>query len=82
LTPTKPRYVQSLDKDGKISWTVTEDWREAHFFKSGRVAGRVLHGVDRIRTRINRGWIFEILKVTEEVLNTNLQERLEKGDAA
>ena len=81
--PEKPRYVARIDDggDGPTKWTTTKNWREANFFKSARVAGRVIHGVDRVRTRIARGWVYEIVKVTEEVLSSNLDNKLEEEAA-
>ena len=55
------------------SWTITTNWREAHFFDSGSEAGHTIWGVDRIRSRLARGWVYEVVKVTEEVLSSNLK---------
>lgn len=78
----KPRYIQSIEVEGEpVRWTTTDDWRQAHFFKSGSVAGRVVYGVDRFRSRIARGWVYEIVKVTEEILSSNLDEQLSKEEA-
>ena len=84
-TPGKAKYVRRLDLEGGgTSWTLTENWKESHFFSSARVAGRIVVGVDRLRTRIARGWVYEIVKVTEEVLSSNLEEESAnpEGEAA
>lgn len=67
-----PHYVQRLeDKDGESRWTVTRKFAEAHFFKSLRVASRVVKSVKRIKDRIQRGWFFEIILVEEEIVESN-----------
>jgi hypothetical protein len=76
-TPSKAKYVRRLELEGGgTSWTLTEDWKEANFFSSARVAGRIVVGVDRLRTRISRGWAYEIVKVTEVVLSSNLEDEI------
>ena len=79
----KARFVRRIkQEDGTDSWTTTDDWKEAHFFEAPRIAGRVLAGVDRLRTRIARGWVYEIVRVTEEVLSSNLEETTETEEVA
>lgn len=68
----EPRYVRRLDTDGEISWTVTKNWEEANYFSSEKTAARVIRGVKRLQARIADGWIYEILKVTEETVESNL----------
>ena len=82
-SPDKAKYVRRLDLEGGgSSWTLTEDWKKAHYFSAARVAGRVVVGVDRLRTRIARGWVYEIVKVTEVVLSTNLEEVIPEPEEA
>jgi len=78
----QPRFVQLLSAfDGQVSWTLTKDWQEANYFNSEVSAKRVVRGVERIRSRIENGWIYEILKVTEEIVDHNKTEEQE-GEAA
>ena len=77
--PEVPVYVRRLDTDGKVNWTTTRDWQNASYFKSQKTAERILNGVARIRARIEHGWFYEIIKVSEETIATNLplEEALE-----
>jgi len=72
----EPHYVQRIEpEEGEVQWTVTRDYDEANFFKSLRSATRVLRGVRRIADRITRGWLFEIIQVREEIMDSNVPEK-------
>ena len=72
-----PHYVRRLEEeDGQnVRWTVTKVWKEAAFFKSLRVAQRIIRSVKRIKSRIERGWLYEIIFVEEEIVDTNVVEK-------
>lgn len=77
-----PRYLRMLVKEGApVSWTLTQDWQEANYFKTDMAARRILQGIDRIKSRIERGWIYEILRVTEEIVEHNKPEQQQGGAA-
>jgi hypothetical protein len=84
--PTNAHYVQSIPTDsGGLQWTVTRVFTEAHVFKSLRTANRVVHNVRRIAGRIQRGWIYEIIEVKEEIVESNVpedQKKKKKEEAA
>lgn len=69
----KPHFVQQLEPaDGQAQWTMTRVFDEAHLFKHERVAMRVVRKVRRVRQRIDHGWLYEVLKLTEEIVDTNV----------
>jgi hypothetical protein len=83
--PKVPHYVQRLDRDKGVEWTLTRVFEESALFKSEKIAKRLVKAVARIRSRIERGWLYEVVKVTEEVLEHNLPSAPaedEKEDAA
>jgi len=68
----KPYYVEQVDGGpGDTKWTVTRVFTEAHFFKSLRVASRIINSVKRLTARIERGWCYEIIHVEEEIVESN-----------
>lgn len=73
-TPTEPLFVQRLDTHSPagVQWTVTREFDEAAIFKSERLAKRLVRSVDRLRHRIQSGWLYEIVTVTEKVIEHNL----------
>jgi len=40
-------------------------------FKSAQPIKRLLRGVKEIAERVTQGWIYEIIRVTEEIVETN-----------
>lgn len=67
-----PYYVEQVDSDpGDTKWTVTRVFTEAHFFKSLRVASRIMTAVRRLAARIEHGWCYEIIHVEEEIVESN-----------
>jgi hypothetical protein len=72
--PDTPHFVRRLDSaEGQtIQWTLTQDFKDATLFKSENIAKRLVHSVGRLKHRIERGWLFEVVKVTEEVIDHNL----------
>jgi len=85
----EPHYVQRLSSgNGEVQWTVTQVFEEAMFFKSENIAKRIVKAVGRLQHRIERGWLYEVVKVTEEVLEHNLpppstaEAEVEEGSAA
>ena len=85
--PKVPFFVRRLDPEGGgvLQWTLTEDFDEATLFRSEKIAKRVVKAVDRFRHRIDRGWYYEVVRVTEEVVDHNLppsKAEDEKEDAA
>ena len=79
--PRDPRYVARVEDDNgtNIRWTITEEFDEANFFKSVRTARRVVRGVKRVSDRIIRGWLYEIIKVDEEIVDSNIPERKQES---
>lgn len=77
--PEEPHYVARIEHDeGTVQWTVTREFTEANYFKSVKTAERVIRGVRRISDRIERGWLYEIILVEEEIVETNVPEKVEK----
>jgi len=73
--PGEAHYVQRLAPEGQgVSWTVTRKYEEACIFKSMSVASRVINNVTRLVERIKRGWLYEIILVEEEIVETNVPE--------
>lgn len=73
--PQEAHYVQRIEKDdGGIQWTVTREFTDANYFKSINTALRVVQNVRRIVERIKRGWLYEIILVEEEVVESNVTE--------
>lgn len=67
-----PYYVEQVSEDqGATKWTVTRIFSEAHFFKSLRVASRIMKAVKRLAARIEHGWCYEIIHVEEEIVESN-----------
>jgi hypothetical protein len=76
--PTAARYVARLEGDGEgdpsVQWTVTKEYTEGHFFKHLRTAVRVLRAVRRLSSRVELGWLYEIIQVDEEIVGSNVPE--------
>jgi hypothetical protein len=69
----KAHYVTLVDNEVDVhQWTLTRVWKDAHFFKRLISAQRVLRGVQRIKSRLERGWLYEIICVSEEIVDSNV----------
>ena len=77
-TPDDAHYVMSLPHDKGTQWSLTREFTEAHYFKKQVTAERVVRGVRRIADRIARGWLYEIIRVEENIVDTNVPEKKEK----
>jgi len=76
----EPHYVQCVDSEAKvIQWTLTREFLDAFFFKGLRTAQRVIRGVQRIKFRVQRGWKYEIIRVEEEIVDTNVVMQKEEA---
>ncbi len=69
--PENPHYVQRIDSGAETQWTLTRAFSEANFFKSARIASRIITSVKRIKDRITRGWLYEVIRVEEEIVESN-----------
>lgn len=80
--PENPYYVQQLEaQKGETQWTLTRVFSEANFFNTARVAKRIVTSVKRIKERITRGWIYEVIRVEEEIIESNRPVEEEVADA-
>ena len=69
----RPYYpVYEIKEEGGVSWSLTRDFREAKTFKSVDLAKRIVRNVAEFRSRIDRAWGFQIIRITEEILDTNI----------
>ncbi len=85
--PKEEHFVQRLEVEegGSMQWTLTKDFEEATLFKSANIAKRLVRAVERLRYRIERGWFYEVVMVSEEVIDHNLpslEDEDKKEDAA
>ena len=77
----EPHYVQQVQEDkGPVRWTLTRDFEIAHKFKHLRAVRRVVKNVRRVASRIQDGWIYEIIRVKEEVVESNVPEKEESHE--
>ena len=76
--PEEAHYVARIEHDDNIQWTLTREFTEANYFKSQKTAERVVRGVRRIAERVDRGWYYEIIRIKEEVIDTNVPEQERK----
>ena len=72
--PEEPHYVQRIDGEGETKWTTTRSYADANFFQSLKTAVRVMRGVARLAGRIEHGWLYEIIRVEEEIMASNVPE--------
>lgn len=80
--PELPHFVQMIDPgEGKeFQWTLTRKFEEARLFKFIRGAKRIVSGVERIKSRLDRGWVYEIVLVIEEIVESNIaDQKVEAG---
>lgn len=69
-----PLFVGDCVVDHPIEetqWEITHDFSRARMFKSAQPIKRLLRGVKEIAERVTQGWIYEIIRVTEEIVETN-----------
>jgi hypothetical protein len=57
-----------LPEGGEERWTVTQTFAEAMCFENEKLAKQVIETVGRIKHRVENGWLYEIIKITEEVV--------------
>lgn len=80
--PEKPHYVMSVPQEPGFRWTLTREFGEAHNFKKQVTAERVIRAVRRIADRVARGWLYEIIRVEETIVDTNVPEKAEEKEVA
>jgi len=70
---SRPFYPYHVHKEGGgLEWRLTRDFDEAANFKSADIAKRIVKSVTEFKTRIDRGWGYQVVKVSEECLETNI----------
>ena len=62
-------------------WKLTRDFDQAAVFKSAKIAARIVKNIPATKSRLAKGWGFEIVKITEECLESNINFD-EKEEAA
>ena len=75
--PEKPHYVARVEPgklEDTVQWTVTREFKEAHYFKKLRPAVGVVRSVVRIADRVTRGWLYEIIQIEEVIVASNVPE--------
>lgn len=78
---SRPFYPCHADGDGPITWALTQNFKEARLFKSADIAKRIVRNVGEFKKRLQRGWGFEVVKVWEELLDTNIDFGYEENAA-
>lgn len=58
---------------GGVEWKLARTFEEAVLFKSENIAIRLVKSIPLFKERIDRGWGYEVLKVTEECIDTNIK---------
>jgi len=75
--PEKPHFVARVDPgdaERPVQWTLTRNFKEAHYFKKLRPALGVIRSVSRIVSRVTRGWLYEVIQIEESVVASNIPE--------
>ena len=72
----KPHYVARVEREtGAMSWTVSRTFSDANVFKKERPAKAVVRSVRRIADRVSRGWLYEIIRIQEDIVATNVPRK-------
>lgn len=75
--PENPHFVARVGEnrvDLLVQWTVTRDFKKAHYFKTLRPATGVVRGDPRIAGRVASGWLYEIIQIEEVIVASNVPE--------
>ena len=76
----EPFYPYYKFKDGSVEWGLSRYFDEANLFKSADIAIRIVQNVQFYKERLQRGWGYRVIRVSEECLMTNIvYEEEEEG---
>jgi hypothetical protein len=71
-------YARNEIIDGKgIQWDVCGSVKKAALFKSSDIAKRIAKNIPFLKEKWAQGWVYEVVKVSEEVLDTNIPAKKE-----
>ena len=63
----------TFPEEGGVVWKLARTFEEAGLFKAEKIAVRLVKSIPLFKERIDRGWGYEVLKVTEEIVDTNIK---------
>ena len=58
---------------GGVVWKLGESFDFAAIFRSEDIAKRIIRSVSLFKELIEQGWSYEVIKVTEEIIATNIE---------
>lgn len=69
----EPFFVRREFIEGQgLTWDLTQEFGLCATFQSEDIAKRIVRSVGEFANRVNQGWAFEVVKVSEVVLDHNL----------
>lgn len=71
--PSKPFYPYHTPiEGGGMKWKLTREFDQAAVFRSAKIAIRIVKNIPVTKSRLEQGWGYEIVKITEECLESNI----------
>jgi len=71
-------YVRNEVIDGGgLKWDLCRTCKEASVFMSADIAKRIVKNIPLLKEKWALGWVYEVIKVSEEILDTNIPAKKE-----
>jgi len=78
--PFYPYY--EFKEEGGMEWKLSRWFDEANLFKSADIAIRIVKNIPFYKERLQRGWAYRVIRVSEECLMTNIVYEEKEQEAA